>query len=202
MEELNCPICNTKSSGIFKKSGISYDICPKCNCCYTLDYIDPETDNEGDKARNLDNINKLRMERIIFYGPDNNSLVDFGCGNGQFVDFAGIFFNEVYGIDKNTDMQLLKLTSNSIDVINCVEVIEHLIKPREIVEEFYRILRPDGIVYLESSFTDNLVDLSKSSYVDPNIGHVLIHSKKSIEILFDKFEVRWLNNNVVIFKKV
>ena len=76
-----------------------------------------------------------------------------------------------------------------------------MIEPHGVVEEFYRILKKDGIVYLESSFVDNLGDLQKSGYVDPNISHVLIHSKKSIEMLFEKFEVKWLNNNVCIFKK-
>lgn len=212
-----CPICRTENSVSFHKplkqihdnsiyhsiKQINYSTCSNCGCCYTLDEFSPETHNQSDKPRNLDNVNKLRLERINFYGPENiNTVIDFGCGNGQFVDFASTFYEEVIGIDRHTGIQLEMCSGDRVDVINCVEVIEHIISPKEIVEEFHRVLRPGGIVYLESSFTDFLRDPVKAEYIDPNIGHVLVHSRKSIEMLFQKFEVKWLNPNVAIFKKV
>jgi len=213
-----CPICSQESKILFCKllkssvkfdlrefpsiSGIVYNGCSNCGCCFTLDEFIPDTSNQGDVERNNNNINKVRLERINWYGPEKiETVVDFGCGNRQFYDFASQFYDEVLGIDYCTGVQLEHVQTNSTDVINCVEVIEHLIEPHGVVEEFYRILKKDGIVYLESSFVDNLGDLQKSGYVDPNIGHVLIHSKKSIEMLFEKFEVKWLNDNVCIFKK-
>lgn len=212
-----CPICNTNSPVSFHKpnytvdkytkqqiiSGICYSVCPNCKCCFTLDEFTPETHNQCDKPRNLDNVNKLRLERIEHYGPENiETVIDFGCGNEQFVDFASVFFDEVIGIDQDTKLQLNHVLSNSTDVINCVEVIEHIIQPKEVIEDFYRVLKPGGIVYLESSFTDFLGDPLNSEYIDPNIGHVLVHSRKSIEMLFEKFEAKWLNQNVCIFKKI
>lgn len=212
-----CSICNTNSPVSFHKpnytidkytkqqiiSGICYSVCPNCGCCFTLDEFTPETHNQSDKPRNLNNVNKIRLERIEHYGPENiETVIDFGCGNGQFVDFASVFFEEVIGIDQDTGIQLEMISSDRVEVINCVEVIEHLINPKEVVNEFYRILRNNGIVYLESSFTDFLGNPEKAGYIDPNIGHVLVHSRKSIEMLFGKFEAKWLNQNVVVFKKV
>lgn len=214
-----CPICQTDNpisihkplKGLYRHdnsmypsiSQINYSTCSNCGCCYTLDEFSPETHNQSDKPRNLDNVNKLRLERIEHYGPENiETVIDFGCGNGQFVDFASTFFEEVIGIDQDTKPNLSDIQSNSTDVINCVEVIEHLINPKPIVQEFERVLKVGGIIYLESSFTDFLGEPQKAGYIDPNIGHVLVHSRKSIEMLFEKFEAKWLNNNVVIFKKV
>lgn len=198
-----CPICNTDTYTVFIKFGIHYDICFNCRCCYTLDEVKPETHNQGSEVRNNNNVNKLRFERIEFYGPENiETMIDFGCGNGQFVELMSTFYEEVVGIDQNTKIQLEHIQDNSTDVINCVEVIEHLISPKEIVDHFYRVLKPGGIIYLESSFTDFLGYLSMSCYVNPNIGHVLVHSHKSLEMLFNKFEIKWLNQNVCILKKV
>jgi SAM-dependent methyltransferase len=206
-----CPICSANSDiGFLKKlvngktiSGITYHICPKCRCCYTKDKFIPETDNQGSSGRNEEMVNKSRIKRIIENSNrDSKVLVDFGCGNGQFIELTKPLYETVIGIDKHTENTLGKLGDDSVDIINCVEVIEHLCKPHHIVEEFYRVLKKGGIVYLESSFTDYLGKLSESGYVEPQIGHVLVHSVESIENLFEKFEKKWLNQNVVIFKKV
>lgn len=209
-----CPICNTNSPVSFHKpnytvdkyskqqiiSGICYSICPNCKCCFTLDEFTPETHNQGSDCRNIDPINIERLRRIRFFNQGYR-MIDFGCGKGQFTDLAKKNGYMVTPIDQDTDIQLSKLKSDRYNIINCVEVIEHIVQPKEVIEDFHRVLKPGGIVYLESSFTDFLGEPINSGYIDPNIGHVLVHSRKSIELLFNKFEINWLNNNVCIFKK-
>ena len=211
-----CPICQTDNPISIHKpllttdrynytikiiSGIAYSTCSNCGCCYTLDEFSPETHNQGSEDRNEDSINLERLRRIRHFNQGYR-LIDFGCGKGQFTEIAQKSGYMVTPIDQDTDIQLSKLKSDRYNVINCTEVIEHIISPKEIVEEFDRVLKPSGIIYLESSFTDFLGETQKAGYIDPNIGHVLVHSRKSIEMLFEKFEVKWLNSNVVIFKKV
>lgn len=210
-----CPICNTNSPVSFHKpsytvykysmqqiiSGICYSVCPNCGCCFTLDEFTPETHNQGSEERNEDGVNLERLRRIRTF-HEGYSVIDFGCGNGQFTRLAREKGYTITPIDRDTEIKLDDIPSNSIHVINCVEVIEHIIQPKEVIEEFHRVLKSGGIVYLESSFTDFLGNPEKAGYIDPNIGHVLVHSRKSIEMLFGKFEAKWLNQNVVVFKKI
>ncbi len=195
-----CPICNTESATVFQKSGIGYNLCPNCKCCFTLDESTPETHNQGSEVRNEDPVNLERIRRIRHF-TKGTKLLDFGCGNGQFLNLARKQGFKASGIDQNTELTIEDYSNQKFDVINCVEVIEHLISPREIVDHFHRVLKPGGIVYLESSFTDHLGNLANSGYVNPEIGHVLVHSRKSLEMLFDKFQPICLNSNVVVFKK-
>lgn len=201
---MECPICNTESKFSFTKELALYSICPKCGCCFTKDKIVMDTQNEGNSNRNEDKFNSVRLNRILNYSSECPDILDFGCGNGQFVNYC-LNSDKAFwcrGIDQNTDVQIEDFGDGVFDVINCVEVIEHLINPIPIVEEFYRVLNDKGIVYLETTFIDRMDKSSENGYINPRIGHVLIHSKKSIEILFKKFKGEWINNSTIIFKKV
>ena len=198
---MTCPICNTETSSIFQKSGIAYDICPKCQCCFTLEDITSvcKTQNNGTEVRNTEEMNKLRLKRILENTIENPLVLDFGSRQGQFCEFLDINHIRNIDIDQNTFLQLGDLSDDTIDVINCVEVIEHIISPKEIVDHFERILKPDGIIYLETGFTD--VFGHDSFYTNPEIGHVLVHSYKSLGMLFKNFELTKINDFVIILKK-
>jgi 2-polyprenyl-3-methyl-5-hydroxy-6-metoxy-1,4-benzoquinol methylase len=136
--------------------------------------------------------------------PNLTTVVDFGCGNGEFVDFierSGI--DEVVGVDKNTKVQLSDIQSSSVDAINLVEVIEHLhdnIHP--IFNEFHRILKPNGIIYIESTFTDTIQDPLTHSYVDPYIDHSCILSYTALRMIAKEFGVVQLNSHSFILQKL
>ena len=94
----------------------------------------------------------------------NNKMLDVGCGPGLFLIEAKKRGWEVYGTEF-TDKQLVylkdkgintlkgKLTNNSFedglfDVIISSEVIEHINNPVEEMQQFHRLLRKGGVVYI------------------------------------------------------
>ena len=93
-----------------------------------------------------------------------NKMLDVGCGPGLFLIEAKKRGWEVYGTEF-TDKQLAylkdkgintlkgKLTNNSFedglfDVIISSEVIEHINNPVEEMQQFHRLLRKGGVVYI------------------------------------------------------
>jgi len=81
-------------------------------------------------------------------------------------------------------------------------VIEHLYEPHAVFQQFNRVLKIGGVVYVESSFSDG-EDLAAWPYLDPAIGHCTLHSQASTAHIAEKngFRLQWLNRNVCCFTK-
>jgi len=204
--EHSCPICGTSGGQTFIKFTITYNLCPNCSALYTLSKIPPElliTENDCDKARNERPINLERLRRIEEkHNP--KKVLDFGCGNAQMTNLINLEKNYTSnGVDQNTTLKLTDIDQNSIDTIIMTEVIEHIENPIQLFHRFHEILNENSLIYIESSFVDFLGNLENSGYVDPRIGHCLIHSRKSIEELakITGFKVSWYSQNVVFFQK-
>ena len=57
------------------------------------------------------------------------------------------------GVDLVADAHDLHMVeSNSVDCVVCISVLEHVRYPQKVVAEIFRILKPDGIVFLNIPF--------------------------------------------------
>lgn len=116
--------------------------------------------------------NNFFRENIIYdYKNNDNNLkiLDFGCGDGRYYHYFRKFFNErnIYGIEISkkriencreigwNNVFLIKnnqlpFSSNMFDVINFMEVIEHIPKSEidNILKELHRILKPNGKIII------------------------------------------------------
>jgi ubiquinone/menaquinone biosynthesis C-methylase UbiE len=93
----------------------------------------------------------------------NSKILDFGSGLGFTASHLSKN-NGVVAIEPNADMvemricehsyqqiigdieQLRKQQDNSFDVILCHNVLEYVIERKEIFREFYKVLKPNGII--------------------------------------------------------
>jgi 2-polyprenyl-3-methyl-5-hydroxy-6-metoxy-1,4-benzoquinol methylase len=92
--------------------------------------------------------------------------LDIGCGSGGIAATIAPQVKSIVGIDpepwprwtefqkKHTNLQFLNesvenisCTDNSVDVIICNQVYEHVPDPQYLIAEIYRILKPSGYCY-------------------------------------------------------
>ena len=118
-----------------------------------------------------------RAQFLANFDPEDlhdKDVLDFGCGEGGLSFLAATFgVRSITGVDLNkervqsalarlqgssrparaqfivgSDSKVIDLHDSSIDVILCFDVLEHILDYREIIREWYRVLRPQGRVFI------------------------------------------------------
>lgn len=93
-------------------------------------------------------------------------LLDVGCGNGDFLANASSAGWDVLGLEPDPKaaaaamkrglevrvgtIEMLPNESDCFDVITLSHVIEHVHAPQEVMRRVHRLLKPGGIVYIET----------------------------------------------------
>jgi 2-polyprenyl-3-methyl-5-hydroxy-6-metoxy-1,4-benzoquinol methylase len=147
-------------------------------------------------------------------------LLDIGCGLGDFLRVASSKGWEPYGVDINKSViaylqesQELNVEAGNIengiefpercfDIITMFGVIEHLVNPPDAIKECHRMLRPGGILCLQTPTEDGFLrkvgrSLYQLSFEKLNFhveqlyflngGHNLCFCRKSIQTLLDTY---------------
>ncbi len=129
-------------------------------------HYDQELENPATKEE----VTKRVLERLMVVKSPPADLLEVGPGMGHFMRAAaGAGFHAV-GVEmspyaasvlRKQGMEVLvgtlpevKLPGSSFDAVVAVEVIEHLLDPKEFFSEVARILRPGGIFYYETGDID------------------------------------------------
>lgn len=201
-----CPACLTLVRGArVNKSGIDYAQCA-CGTIFTTQDISSAlvTENDNSLARNKREFNQARVarvEQVLGYKPFH--VIDFGCGEGHLVHYLHSQEIAAIGIDKHTEQKLGGLIPNTLDCIFMVEVIEHLPNPRETLAELVSKLHVNGVIYIETTWADQITDPVTSPYVDPQIGHVTILSLAGLlKCLPSNATVDYKRGNVVVVRRI
>lgn len=104
-------------------------------------------------------------------------MLDIGCGNGEFLNIAREMGWQTEGIDMDAkavevcrsrglkvacgSVELLTHEKEKYDVITISHVIEHVHDPLNLLHQIHRLLKPGGLLWLE---TPNLGSLGYKRY--------------------------------------
>ncbi len=109
---------------------------------------------------------KKRIKEAAHYV--NGSLLDVGCGEKPYKKFFNIAEEQYIGLDlasahsyfsQNVQANVyggctkLPFKAASFDAVLCTEVLPHVEEPIEAFNEFYRVLKPNGILILTANKT-------------------------------------------------
>jgi SAM-dependent methyltransferase len=229
----HCTICGTQGIMEGKIDDANLYRCPSCSHCYTeIDsimvhekYDESYFDEEHSNWFNNPNLPLFeKLAEIINKDNPDGSVIDLGCGNGDFLKFlrksnsrlslTGIdqnVTNEAEGIRFITGNILTAKLEQRYDVIVCLAVIEHVTDLRLFMQTIYDICRPGGLVIImtlnDSGLLYGFARLMKSLgyeapyrrlYSKHHVNHFNIFSLRCLMELNNLIVINSLRHNTVI----
>lgn len=196
-----CPVCQNVIYRYRIQNGFKLLVCNQCGLIFwnnnfegidelfKINSLPEERPHEGELC-------SLRWGQTLFLKKEytnSKSLLDFGCGNGNFL--AACLRNNIQAIGCEASDNLLKfckqnnqivfpntlnLKSSSLDFITMWEVIEHISHPVKVFDDLKRIIKPGGKLILSTpNFRHPAVSKTKLIRYWPPY-HVTFWDKRSL----------------------
>ena len=230
----NCPICNSQKINSFLNC-IDYTVsretfnivkCTSCEFKFTNpipeltklgnyyksdEYISHSNTNKGfvnscyQIVRKYTLIKKLKLISKFY---KTGSILDIGCGTGEFLNTCKLAKWNVLGIEPDQDArrmaqnnfsidvrpeeELRNLKDESFDVITMWHVLEHVPNLKERVKELKRLIKPKGIIIIAVPNCSSLdAKIYKEYWAAYDVPRHLYHfTPKDIELLMRGFDMK------------
>lgn len=127
----------------------------------------------------------------IIYDMEIDNICDIGCGRGEFINKLAGIGKRVTGIDSSSarvaDIREKSLnavigTAENImfgdgyfSAVTCMECLEHVINPYNVVREIKRVLKKNGYVFVTVPYKKNCESLTHVRHFDENSLYSLFY---------------------------
>ena len=173
---VSCAICGEeRRKFLFEKQGFAFHRCLECRHVYVSPQLAPELRTQlGRDLDATDYQSRLMEVQKFFAAPvchllrsraPGPRLLDVGFGQGWILRLARSYGFEPYGIETSPrQMEALRpllgahlyapeagdfsIPWNGFDAVVISHVLEHLTDPSELLREVFRIMNPDGVLYV------------------------------------------------------
>lgn len=175
-----------------------------------IDFVDEKFEKER-KARAEGQ--RRVLENINVISPGRGKLLEIGCASGHFLEIARQDGWDVSGIEPskwaskiareryslNVYTGTLKsenFPKNNYDVVVCIDVVEHVLKPKKLLKNINRILTKDGLVVIVTPDINSvLARLLEEKWWHIRQDHIYYFSENSLRNLifsagFKNYELR------------
>lgn len=219
---VNCNICNSNELElVWVKDGYHYNSCKNCKLKFISPrLIEVEIAKIYQVGFESKNVHKpvpidFSSYSLFFKNAEkyraNNRLLDVGCFRGDLLygakqkkwDVFGVEISKEAAIEGNSLYNIeievgsifdAGFEDNYFDVVSLFDVIEHLTDPSSYIEEINRILRPGGLLYLDTpnfNSINRLILGKKWSVFFP--WHLFYFSVDTLKLIMNK-------NNLLVKK--
>jgi len=143
------------------------------------------------------------MDNLMSLNKNGQSLLDIGSGYGVFLGEAKKYIKNVTGLEPSKSLYnysksyirkhmmninfdgFLRYNRQKYDFITLIHVIEHLPDPKKVLGQIISLLKPNGILYIETPNIDSYLYYSEKenyTFLTPP-DHVWLFSQKSFKKL-------------------
>lgn len=192
--------------------------CPTCRVLYASPALAPEfvagayrdaSYDSGEEAQYAADTYARQLGWLLDRIDDREVALEVGTGNGAFLlHLLNAGFRNVVGIEPSRSavataseavrdsiqlgmFEAANFEASSISLFNCFQTIEHVGNPRTLCLDAYRLLRPNGALFLVAhdyeSWTTRLLG-EKSPIFD--VEHLQLFSKESLRYLLTSCNYR------------
>jgi len=193
-----------------KTTTMSHYRCNECGSVFVGNDVESEelsvaysTLDSKEYYEEIESENRKKMATAIGHLQDliskNDSIIDIGTGNGLFVEllneagFENVSAHEIQGSDLSNikeitnhiyhDFDYSSIPSNHFNAVTLLDVIEHVIDPRYLINMCGRILKRDGVIYFHTPVvtkTDRLMHYLQKVPVLKKAGTIWQRGRTSI----------------------
>jgi SAM-dependent methyltransferase len=198
-----CPVCSNPSGNYNVELENTIFSIYKCSNC-GLEYTNPMPSDEdlnhfynkySDIRANGEIVirnAKNNLNKLYDLGISSKSyILDFGSGNGEFVDIAGKY---CYGVELNKKEKkdrifysLDELPISQFDCITLYGVLEHLNNIKDTMNKLMKMLKKDGLLVITTVDAEGIIPYY---YKPPE--HLTYWTKRSLENLAE-----YLNSEII-----
>ena len=216
-----CPLCDLKDFRyLFVKHGFDHMMCNSCNLIFTLQVLDTnkiaflEEGKEGNtygmyKMSSLTNEMDRKKLEIVFKLLDRytkiENIFDFGSQAGTFLDWASEKYSVVgheyhkpirdIAIKKGhkvlfDELKTIRL-DKEFDVITCWDYLDHVLYPKEVVNNLSKYLKKGGLFFFAINNRDSLsariMHADCPMFIGPH--HTMHFGINQLKLLMKNFEL-------------
>jgi 2-polyprenyl-3-methyl-5-hydroxy-6-metoxy-1,4-benzoquinol methylase len=125
----------------------------------------------------------------------NSTILEVGCGRGEYLNLLSKFFNNVFGFEYNKKLINSKITKlkikkfypqiidknkspTNVDGIFCFNFLEHAVSPVLFLQSVLSHLKPNGFIVIEVPNFEHM--FKKKIFYDFTIEHLSYFTKKTL----------------------
>lgn len=140
-DKVTCNICEQNFSKFIQLENKEL-LCPNCGCLPRTRRLLTFIEHEGD----------LLKKKLLHFSPKKgfrSKLNQIALGAYITTDYENEF-----DADKRLNIEQLEEPDNEYDIIVCYHVLEHIPKDEQAMGELFRILKPNGVCFIQTPFKE------------------------------------------------
>jgi len=158
-------------------------------------YLEEETGRRKASRKVLERIEQLTTKgRILDIGSSAGFFLAEAKNRGwettgiEFSSWSKKYAEEHFGLTiYNQPLEKLNWPAESFEAITMLDVIEHLIDPRQVLSEVKKILKPNGVLAITTPDMGSLTaKLTKENWYAILPGHLFYFSSKALRKIFSE----------------